>query len=374
LKLLVIKNDGLGDLILTSGIITWLAQEVASTLDLVTCEPNREIAEKITSVNQIYYVSRDSIREFSLLNPKRFKPPLRYPHDGHKLIRFNQSEQAVLATLNTNNYDLIIVLRRYIRQSSLLLLNTIQAKNKLCMWEFPTNMSFIKAKRLSNHATHINSYQLQHYIRPELAYYEAVLSHYFEKKCYANPSLTITHKDMQPQPLHIGLIISGASVTFSIPQLHQLLHELLANNFTITLLGAIEQKDLAEDLLKAFPAVTTSVGSVSFNEYPKLFSTFALILGNDTGLTHYASLFHNKVIVLLGGGTFKSFFPWRENGPQTIFYFEMPCYNCLWLCTHEEHNSCINKLFDHIPQLIKLIQQTISNKKRTELNLASSIV
>ena len=58
---LLIKNDGIGDLIVSSGIISYLAENVYESLDLVTCAANHEVAESIPGINRIFYISRDSI-------------------------------------------------------------------------------------------------------------------------------------------------------------------------------------------------------------------------------------------------------------------------------------------------------------------------
>ena len=44
---LVIKNDGIGDLILASGLVSALGEHFGGDIDLVTCSANREVAEGI---------------------------------------------------------------------------------------------------------------------------------------------------------------------------------------------------------------------------------------------------------------------------------------------------------------------------------------
>ena len=61
MKGLVIKNDGVGDLVLASGLISDLSALFSDGLDLVTCEQNREVATAIPNVNKVFYVSRDEL-------------------------------------------------------------------------------------------------------------------------------------------------------------------------------------------------------------------------------------------------------------------------------------------------------------------------
>ncbi|MEO0337418.1 MAG: hypothetical protein AAF202_13565, partial [Pseudomonadota bacterium] len=59
---LVIKNDGIGDLILCSGVLKSLAENYGGQIDLVTCEENRPIVELMSFVGRAYYLSRDSLK------------------------------------------------------------------------------------------------------------------------------------------------------------------------------------------------------------------------------------------------------------------------------------------------------------------------
>lgn len=73
---LIIKNDGIGDLVLSSGVISSIAKIFNGNLDLVTCEQNREIAENIEGVKNIFYVSRDGLKFHPLLKAFRFLKPV----------------------------------------------------------------------------------------------------------------------------------------------------------------------------------------------------------------------------------------------------------------------------------------------------------
>ena len=59
---LIIKNDGIGDLIACSGLIAGLGEHFGGRLDLMTCEQNRDVAEAMEGVRRIFYVSRDGLR------------------------------------------------------------------------------------------------------------------------------------------------------------------------------------------------------------------------------------------------------------------------------------------------------------------------
>lgn len=58
-RCLVLKNDGLGDLVLASGLLADLAERYA--VELVTCRANAEVAEAIPGLHRIHYVSRNGL-------------------------------------------------------------------------------------------------------------------------------------------------------------------------------------------------------------------------------------------------------------------------------------------------------------------------
>ena len=347
MKILIIKNDGICDLILSSGIITFLAKNLCTKLDLLTCIQNKEIASYIEGVNKFHFVSRDSIKQYSILNFDRIKIPFRKANDKAKIVRFSISEQTIINEINQENYDLIIVLRRYVRQSSLHLLNNLKAKNKLCMWEYPTNLSYTSAHELSKDSIHLTSRNLNKFIKTELEYYEAILSHYFKQKIYANPNLILKYPTPNSIKKSIGIILSGSSINIPYDKWIKICTYLIDKNYVIYLFGDIEQIGDAEKIAGISKNISNFVGKLKFKDYPEIFSSLKFIIGNDTGLTHFASLYNKNVIVLLGGGTFGSFFPWRENEPQKIIYNYLDCYYCLWNCTNESKFQCISSLFEN---------------------------
>jgi len=357
MKILLIKNDGIGDLILSSGLISYIGENLADKLDLVTCEENRDIALKIEYLNNRYFISRDSIKSYSILNKNRIKIPFRMANDKCKLTRFTKYEELMIQELNSNQYDLVIVLRRYIRESSLAILNAITAKEKLCMWEIPTNLSYIKAKKLSRDAVHYTTYNIQKYVKSELEYYESILSKYFNKNIYANPKLKLKNISLTNLENKIGIVISGSSIKIPSEDWISISSYLKSKNYEVILFGGKKEKSLSDAITKKLSYVQSMVGECHFDDYEKEFSKLHAIIGNDTGLTHFASLVHKKVLVLMGGGTFESFFPWRKSSTQSIVYHPMECYNCTWVCTREIKYECLVKLFSNK----KVLNQAIEN-------------
>ena len=59
MKVLVVKNDGIGDLILVSNIISQLTKKF-DQLDMLICEESRGLENMMPEVSNWFYVSRHS--------------------------------------------------------------------------------------------------------------------------------------------------------------------------------------------------------------------------------------------------------------------------------------------------------------------------
>ena len=75
----------------------------------------------------------------------------------------------------------------------------------------------------------------------------------------------------------------------------------------------------------------------------KLLGRFEYYIGNDTGLSHLASLLVPKVLVILGGGTFLRFFPWPDREGQYIIFYGLDCYDCNWYCKYSRPH-CLERI------------------------------
>lgn len=60
-----------------------------------------------------------------------------------------------------------------------------------------------------------------------------------------------------------------------------------------------------------------------------------LYIGNDSGLTHIAYRLGKPVFILLGGGCYGKYFPYKKlNEGSKEYYKELPCFGCDWKCIH----------------------------------------
>jgi len=314
---LIIKNDGIGDLVLCSGILFELSNKFNGNLDLVTCETNREVAKLIPGIRQIYYVSRDN---------------LRFPKGGIHRPPIDEDDNVVLIEIALQKYDVAICLRRFIRQSSLIIMNCISAKEKYCCWQIPTNATWEEAENLSRDWNH---YRGNKRILSELEYFEVFCSTIFNTNICAPPSFSLEGKfdEVQYNGKAVAMGISGSS-TQPGAIWAELAKYLADDGWTVHLFGGIQQSDTAIFITKLAPSVINHVGKLTITRTLKYLNRFKYFVGTDTGLSHLASLVVPNILVVIGGGTFPRFFPWPDRPSQHVIFYGLDCYDCDWQCKY----------------------------------------
>jgi ADP-heptose:LPS heptosyltransferase len=355
---LVIKNDGIGDLVLSSGLIADLAKRFDG-VDLVTCEQNRELAAHIPGVRRCLEVSRDWIQ---------FHPwPARL---GLRWVRSTPSDRAVFRWLAENSYETAICLRRFIRQSSLVLMSKVRATHRHCAWMYPTNASEAMALDLSDGW---QRYAPTGGSRSELAYYREFLSSSLGIESRSPPILTCAGSSVGAfVPGRIGLCLSGNSTNWPTANWLTLADSLHRQGRQLVLFGGADAKPLAADIARACPGADDLTDQLGFAKSVPHLQTLELMIGNDTGFTHFASLAARKLIIILGGGTFGRFFPWPESDRQFVVFHGLDCYDCGWQCKFPSR-ECMDlvspsAVFDYAqavlagtaPQILNLNPRTVT--------------
>ncbi|MEM7352110.1 MAG: glycosyltransferase family 9 protein [Acidobacteriota bacterium] len=327
---LVLKNDGLGDLVSVSGLIGRLAREFDGRLDLVTCAQNREIAELIPGVRRTLYVSRDRLR---------FVPGLRSLGVLWPLAQ--GGDRAVLRELQRTEYTVAIALRRFIRQSTLVMMRRCRAEKKLCAWQFPTNLSRHEATLASRGWTH---YQGPPETLSEQSYYHEFLRSELGRDVDDPPHLELPETpEVTREAKAVGLCIAGSSMSWSPEYWLALIEHLLAQGWQVHLFGGGDAAPTERLILEHHPRCVSHVGRLGFAESVPALRRLGALVGNDTGFTHFASLAVPRCLVLMGGGTFGRFFPWPGTDNQHVAYFGLDCFDCDWRCKFERRH-CLDKL------------------------------
>lgn len=327
---LVIKNDGIGDLILSSGLIGGLARHFKGELDLVTCEQNREIAEMIPGVRRVLYVSRDDLR---------FSP--QWGKWGILRGGGSASDTRVLRQIRDTPYNLAISLRRFIRQNTLVIMKNVRAKHKYCAWQFPTNATRLQARKASRGWSH---YQGPREVLWEPAYYQGFIGDCLGLELDFSPRLDLGSTGGAEPYRGKAVALGMAGQSGAWPEAHwvALARELAAEGWHLGIFGGRESMAVAERIVRETDG-QNHAGKLSFRETAAELRRYPFYIGGDTGLSHFATLICQKVLVILGGGTFRRFFPWPLARNQHVLFHGMDCFDCDWSCKHPER-YCLTRI------------------------------
>ena len=331
-KCLVVKNDGMGDLILLSGLLTELSKCSGYKITLATRKENIPIAKLIVGIDRIIACGRDSI---------------------------DDSEKRVL---QDTRYDLAIVVRRFIRENTFNIMSLIRAEQKLSNWEIPTNISRQKAEIRSNGW---NRFSTGPEVLSELLYHKAFLENIFQTNLDEKPSLKLESLKFEGTPLEkknqsIGIFISGASSKWSYLHWINLCTQLSKSNFEIIVYGDKRDEEIGKKIHSKLPGSKNFTGKLSIQETISHFSQLCAVISNDTGLGHLSCLVSPSTFIIQGGGTFGRFFPW-DNSPhkQFIIHYGLNCYDCCWSCAFDE-KRCLDFIDPNL--VFKFIVQGLTNK------------
>ena len=332
-KCLVIKNDGLGDLICSSGLISQIAEKFDGKTELLTCVQNREIAENIIGLHNIIYVSRDSIATFGIY--KEWHSENRLLQNIYNLPYSSAwIDYKAFWRVAASRWDTVISLRRYIRLSSGVLMALAHAEKKYCCWQFPTNVDPETMEKMSQGWRHIVPVpKTQAMWEPE--YYSLFLEEVFGQSFTQEPRLHIPAANVPELPEgSIGLI-----VTYRHPRTWldgywvEIVERLLLKGRHVFIFGDYKGRKLLRNTYAGHPRVHDCCGKLGFLEHFGYFRQMSAILAEDTGLTHLAALARTKILVLQCGRDNGFFFPWSTSNPSythTIFYTK-DCSGCFWI-------------------------------------------
>jgi ADP-heptose:LPS heptosyltransferase len=319
---LIIKNDGIGDLIACSGLISGLATQFGGRVDLVTCEQNCEVAERIEGLNRVLYISRDGLR--FRRRPQRL---------GLYWPVVDPPSASAAAALKAKRYDVAICLRRYVRLATFACMKLVRARRKLAYWQFPTNIPPPLADKLNQGWEH---WPGDSAILPETTYYRDVLKRSLGVELDGTPRLRLDHSECDyPRPRKIGLCLGGASARWPSASWVELVGLLRSNGWDLTLFGGSDCAELAGTLERNF-GCHNRVGKLTLPECAGELAPLAAVISNDTGLAHLASLVSSRTIVILGGGTFGRFLPWPGATNQYVVFHGLECFDCSWTCKFAE--------------------------------------
>lgn len=320
-RILLIKNDGLGDLVLINSFL----RDLPHHIELVTCSGNKHLAQNLDNVAKVHYVSRDSLT-FKVVNDE-------------VIPDIKDDDQKVITYLKETEFDFAICLRRFIRKSSLLLMIFANAPQKYSCWQYPINCfpheALLCTKSWVNLGVNENT------ALNEREYYKKILRHIFKQKFSNENKLSKFPEYNTVKNKKIALIISGSANYLSLEFYTGLIALLIKESWQIAIFGGNSDTELkyADTLSKLYKYVITYNGKIPFCDHHQNFKNYEVVLGQDTGLTHFAATFHPRVIAICGNESYGRFWNHNPREKYLLITRKVSCADCLTGC---EERPCLH--------------------------------
>lgn len=126
--------------------------------------------------------------------------------------------------------------------------------------------------------------------------------------------------------------------------------------------GEAEQCSAVQRSLKNCATVRSVInltGKTTLGQLAEGLKRCDILVSNETGVLHLATTLRMPTVGILGGGHFKRFYPWGDPAINLYVHKPMDCYHCNWYCIHDTIR-CIHEIEPEkiTEQLLKLIRHT----------------
>ncbi len=74
----------------------------------------------------------------------------------------------------------------------------------------------------------------------------------------------------------------------------------------------------------------------SFSNFCSLVASARGVIAVETSTAHLATALDKPAVIIIGGGQYGEFGPWRRSSRQVWLTHEIPCFGCHWNCIHPE--------------------------------------
>ena len=325
-KLAIFKADGIGDFVLSSEAIRQLVAEHGThEVTLIVAFELRDLAASM----------------FPGVEIKAIAPG----HASHKTKVFRGL--ALVSAIKSAAYDEVVCLRHYrtryeeailrslVTNKVLLLVNQSAANDQGAGESHPDHFSLIEAK----------AYEGADDVPREWAYHAAVLSKSMGR--HVAPSSMRPDWDMwrattaTTTPFLLIAPLAGRRIRDLAPDLVRAAAGTAAASglHNQVLSGSQEQASLlgcyADLLRSALPHCRVEL------RFPRhlpalvdLVSSAALVVTAETSTAHIAAALNRPALVIIGGGHYGWFAPWRRSAAQVWLTKPLPCFNCNWHCPY----------------------------------------
>jgi len=112
----------------------------------------------------------------------------------------------------------------------------------------------------------------------------------------------------------------------------------------IVILGSRTDEPVASSLASGMrTSFSNLAGKTRLGELAAILQSCSLYIGNETGPLHLAVAAGIPTLGIVGGGHFGRFYPYGDLNRHRMVYKKMDCFNCDWNCIHESVR-CIQEI------------------------------
>lgn len=120
----------------------------------------------------------------------------------------------------------------------------------------------------------------------------------------------------------------------------------LSRHFSVKLITCGSSTDVpivSELACRINGPVVNLAGKTSLAELAAVLECSGLYIGNDTGPLHMAAAVGTPTLAIMGGGHFGRFYPYGDLNKHRMVFKKLDCYGCNWKCIYET-TRCIEEI------------------------------
>jgi len=136
--------------------------------------------------------------------------------------------------------------------------------------------------------------------------------------------------------------------------------------------GAHDDAEIASDVMdKVRAPVINLAGRTSLVQLAAVLESSDLYIGNDTGPLHMAVAVGIPTLGIMGGGHFGRFYPYGDLNKHRVAFKKMDCYGCNWNCIYDTtrciQEISVNDVWHEAQRIMEEVVLPSRNHRDTEL-------
>jgi ADP-heptose:LPS heptosyltransferase len=335
MKVLIIKNDGFGDLIISLPILSniYYKNQKNLKLDIVLSEINSDLRFSLQNFNNIFFLKNLGTK----FNPNK---------------KISMNDMANLRKIKNTKYDVCFVMRRSLNYENLKVMQFVNAKKKYtCIENTSKNKNLLNILKKTtvdwiniNQNNNINEYN----------YY----SYFIKKIGFKIKEKLLKIKNLKKSDIkRIIINLSGEKQITIASNLSKLVDLVLNNsNSKIIIIGKTFDNELSKNFKKILrnykrnKRILNLFSKTNFHQSMKLIDESSIYIGFETGLSHYAVNKGIKSLIIVASGGGHKWFPYpREiKKNETYWTYNTPCADCDYIGNKQcifQTRFCVDNIF-----------------------------